>query len=288
MSVKQFIPTIWSARCLARLNDNLIFGQVVNRDYEGEIRDVGDTVKINEIGPVTIRDYTRNTTSDITVEKLEDAQKELKISEAKYFAFEVDDVDKRQAKGDYLAKAMDEAMWGMRNAIDEFVAALHSSAGETIGSSGSGKDVASTSVLKYLSEVQQKLDEANVPYGSRWLIIPPWFAQKMVLAGMTKLGSAATGLMRNAQLDLGPVNYGFNSVLVSNNVVNGTPAGNNAKILAGYRDSISLVTQILNTEAVRPSKSFADMVKGLAVYGAKVVRPSTLVCLTADYQAEAT
>jgi hypothetical protein len=280
-------PEIWSGILLSRLNDRLVFGNVVNRDYEGEISNFGDVVKINEIGPVTINTYNSTSTDALTVQSLSDAQKQLRIDQAKYFAFWVDDVDSAQIKPKVMDAGNQEAAWGMANNIDEYIAALYTEAALTVGgSAAAGVDVTSTNTLKYLSIAQQVLDENNVPEVGRWAVVPPWFAQKMVLAQIIHDTNNSRALASGM---IGQGIFGFD-VYVSNNVTNGTPAADLAAILFGYRGSISLAVQVLTTETVRPALDggFKTLVKGLVVYGAKVVRPNTLGVLHADYTAEAT
>jgi hypothetical protein len=102
------------------------------------------------------------------------------------------------------------------------------------------------------------------------MVVPPWFAQKMVLAGIIRNTDNSAQIMSGRA----PVNFmGFN-VYVSNNVSGGVPAADNCKIMCGYSGTIALVVQLLNVEAVRPAKQFTDLVKGLLVYGIKVVRPT--------------
>ncbi|MCK4826645.1 P22 coat protein - protein 5 domain protein, partial [bacterium] len=283
MSIKAFIPTIWSNQILNRLRDILIYQSICNTDYEGEIAQAGDTVKINEIGPITIQSYTRNSTADITWEFLTDAQKELKIDQSPYFAFAVDDLDKAQAKPNVLPEAMNEAAWGLTNNVDEYIAAFHGQAGITtgLGATGTGKDVTSGTVLNYISLVAARMDQANVPMAGRWMVVPPWFHHKMILAKVTKdIGFTDQTLVRGGFIGNF---YGFN-IFWSNNVVN-PDFEDNAKVMAGYRGTISLAFQIRKVEAVRPAKQFIDLIKGMLLYGAKVVRPASLACLTADYKA---
>jgi len=284
MGVGSFIPQVWSAQVLGDLLDSLVYGQVANRDYQGEITQAGDVVKINEIGDITIRDYTRNSTSALTLEYLSDAQKELKVDQQKYFAFEVDDVDAAQARGNYMTEAMRKAAWGLGNAIDEYIAAMHSQAGITLGTTAAGKHVTSSNVTKYIAEIGSRLDAANVPTMGRWIVGPPWFVMALYAAGVNK------DTDNSRALQMGPGYYaqfmGFN-IFSSNNVVNGAYT-DGAKIMAGYSGTISLAVQILNTEAFRSTDRFTDVVRGLAVFGAKVVRPTTLYCLSADYDAETT
>ena len=278
------VPEVWSDLLLSRLNDALVYRNVVNTDYEGEIRNFGDTVKINEIGPVTISSYSATSTSGLTVQSLSDAQKMLKVDQAKSFAFWVDDIDQLQTKPKVMAEAMSEASWGMANNIDEYIAALHSEAGLVVGGTAvTGQDITSTNVLKYLSIAQTKLDEANVPEAGRWMVVPPWFAHKLILARIVHDTNNSATL---AQGLLGRGIYGFD-IYKSNNVVNGGST-DLAKIMCGYRGSISLAVQVIKVETVRPSFHFKTLVKGLVVYGAKVVRPGTLGVLHADYTAEAT
>jgi hypothetical protein len=278
-------PEIWVGQLLDRMNDATVFRSVVNTDYQGQITNFGDTVKISEIGPVSINTYSATSTSGLTVQALSEAQQILKIDQAKSFSFWVDDIDVAQINTDAMNQAMNEASWGFANNVDEYIAALHSQAGIVVGgTSATGIDITSTNVIKYLSIAQQKLDEMNVPEAGRWMVVPPWFAHKLVLARIIQDTNNSANLSRGF---LGSDIYGF-TVYKSNNVVNGTPAGNGARILCGYRGSISYANQILKVETVRPSFHFKTLVKGLMVYGAKVVRPNALGVLYADYTAEAT
>lgn len=109
MAISTFIPTIWEARLLAHLDKALVYGNLCNRDYEGDIRNYGDTVKINQIGNVEVKDYTKGT--PITVDEIDGTPTELHIDQQKYFAFHVDDVDAAQANVNLvdLKGALDDA-----------------------------------------------------------------------------------------------------------------------------------------------------------------------------------
>lgn len=285
-----FIPEVWAGTILSRLNDALVFRSVVNTDYEGEITGYGDVVKINEIGPITVNSYNATSTSALTVQSISDAQKLLQINQAKYFAFWIDDLDMAQTKPKLMNEAQQESAWALANNIDEYIAALYTEAALVAGGSRSGatitgQDITSTNVLKYLSVAQSKLDEKNVPQNGRWMAVPPWFAHKLVLARIVQdtsnSGTLNTGL-------IGRGIYGFD-IYMSNNIVNGTPQGEDACILFGYRGSVSLAVQVTKVETARPALDggFKTLVKGLVVYGAKVVRPNTFGVLYADYTAEA-
>src|SRR4030043_236938 len=131
MTIANFIPAVWSANILVALRKVLVFAGLVNADYEGDITGFGDRVKINEIGEINISDYTKN--SDITWQDLDDAQKELIINQAKYFAFQIDDIDRAQAKPKLITQAMSDGAYGLKDAADAFMASKHNEAGIVTG-----------------------------------------------------------------------------------------------------------------------------------------------------------
>ena len=112
MSIQNFIPTIWSARLLNHLDKSHVYLNLLNRDYEGEIKNFGDIVKINQVGDVSIKDYTKGTDIDAP-EDITGEQQELKIDQAKYFNFAVDDVDNAQTNPKLMDKAMQRAAYAI-------------------------------------------------------------------------------------------------------------------------------------------------------------------------------
>jgi hypothetical protein len=182
MSLDNFIPEIWAAELNRAYERALVYGSsgVVNRDYEGEIRAAGDTVRINSIGDPTIGTYTKNTNIS-AVETLTDAQATLLIDQQKYFNFQVDDIDAAQQKPKVMAEAMRRAGFGLRSAVDTYIASLYTDAAGAIGSTGSPKTVtepATTSNLtayEYLVDLGTILDEADVPQDERFAVVPSWY-----------------------------------------------------------------------------------------------------------------
>jgi len=283
MALEQFIPEIWSGELLERLRKAHVFGFVANRDYEGEISQFGDIVRINTIGLIDVSDYTPNSTT-LTVQTIDDAQTQLKINQRKYFAFKVDDVDSAQTKPKIMQSAMREAAWSLRDQQDQYIASLYTDAGITsgLGTEGTPIDITSVNITEYMGLVSQKLSENDVPLETRWMIVPPWFHQKLILAKIT-LDTNNSETITNGFIGR---YLGFD-LYVSNNVSIGTPSTNaKTRIMAGYRGTITFAEQLMKMEAYRPESSFSDAVKGLALYGAKVARPSTLAVLRADYTAE--
>ena len=283
MSLNDMKPDIVSGMLLQRLNDASIFVQVTNTDYEGEITQYGQSVRILEIGPVTIRDYTPGGTSAITLEHLKDASKVLQINRSKYYAFTLDDADSAQSRVKLLDDGIDQAAWGLRDELDAFIAGLRTDAGIAVGGTAvTGQDITSTNILGAFMEAARRLDETNTPLDTRWCVGPAWFTRKAGLAGIVQLTDNGSAFREGS---VGRVE-GFD-LFTSNNVtaISGT---DRFPVLFGYRGSISMAVQVLSSEVVRPSTRFVDLAKGLDLYGAKVVRPNNLGVLYADYTAEAT
>jgi hypothetical protein len=202
----------------------------------------------------------------------------------KYFAFWLDDTDNARTSPKLMMQAMDEGAFSIANNIDYYVSRLYSDAGIAVGgTSSTGVDVTSTNVLKYLSLAQQKLDEQNTPTSGRWIVVPPWFAQKMTLSKIA-LDTSNSEVLGNGFI--GRTHYGFD-VFVSNQVYHASGT-DRAAILCGYRGSIALAVQYLATRQESSGTiGFKTLVKGLVVYGAKVIRSNNLGVLWADYIAEA-
>ena len=288
MAIDGFIPTIWSTQLLVSLKKALVFGQagVVNTDYEGEIADVGDTVKINAIGPVTVRDYTKNGVI-ATPDQLTESQSFLTIDKAKYFNFMVDDIDAVQTQPKVMGQAMQEAAYAMANSTDKIIAAaMAADAPEKVGTSGAPKTIsAATDAYNYLVDLKIAMDELNIPEQGRFAIIPAWYEGQMLKDDrFTK--SFLTNVAGQALLNGFVARVAGFDLLISNNAVhNGTAdtagaSGNNYQIIGGHRMATSFADQISKVEAYRPEDRFADAVKGLHVYGVKVVRPEALAKLT--------
>jgi len=287
MALAEFVPEIWSGRVLARLNDASVFRNVATTEFEGDISQFGDVVRINEIGRINVNAYSDTSTGALTIQTLADASKRLEINRQYYTAFFLDDVDGAQTKPKLMMSYMDQSAADLADEEDAYLATLYSDAGLAVGGTYAVPvAVSSTNVMKYLSIAQQKLDESNTPMQGRWIVVPPWFAQKMSLANIV-LNTDNKPTMGSGYI--GSTFYGFN-VFMSNNVYHKTPATNaGGAILCGYTGSIAVANQISSMQQV-PSTTigFKTLVKMLHVYGAKVIRPNNLGVLWATYTAEAT
>lgn len=277
MSINRFRPEVWSAVLLKATETALVFGspQVVNRDYEGDIAQAGDTVHITAVGDPTVGDYTTGQT--ITYEDLQDAGQTMLIDQQQHYAFKVDDVDKRQAKGDVMSEAMRRAAYRMAKRVDTYVAGLYTG----VPSANAITTTAiTTGALAYqgLINLGIKLDEADVPEDGRYVIVPSWyyglllnedkFVRVDASGGSQGLRNGLVGMVDNME------------VRKSNQCINVT--GDDYIVQAGVNAAISMAQQIIEVEALRLQTTFADAVRGLEVYGSKLVRPDHIATLTAS------
>lgn len=283
MAVTGFIPKLWSARLLNALDKSHVFANVVNRDYEGDIKKMGDTVHINTIGAVTIGTYTQNTDFSSGPETLATTDQTLTIDQAKYFNFQVDDIDAAQAAGDIMDKAMTRAAYGLADASDKYIAGILAGAADATNTvSTSAVALTSSNVYENVVKMRTILDKANVPTAGRWLVIPPEMYALILLddrfvktGGEMAEGILRTGLVAQAA--------GFD-IYLSNNCVSADVSEKLTYTITGGVDAAATYAeQIVSTEAYRPEKRFADAVKGLHVYGAKVVDKAQIACLKATF-----
>jgi len=276
MSVANFKPTVWSAELFQALDKSHVLVNLCNRDYEGDITAYGDQVKINAVGDVTVSNYAPNVTS-ITPQQLTAAQTILEIDQAKYFAFYIDDVDQAQTKPKLMGEAMRKSAYALADTADQWVAGFNSQAGATVTSTGIQSD--GGNVLAVLANAALELDLENVPAQGRWIIIPPWFHQRLITAEVLQTDGSidANATYRNGYVGKA---YGFD-IFTSNNLSTGISAvgARSHYGMAGTARAMSFAEQVVKLEAYRPENSFSDALKGLHVYGAKVVDPGALVRL---------
>lgn len=277
---------------LAAEKKALVFGGpgVVNDDYEGEISGPGTTVHITQFGDPEISSYAPN--ESIAYQELDDAGQELLIDQRFYFAFTIDDVDKRQAAGDMQSYLEDRAAYKLADTADQFIAGLYVNCAQAnilLNSSGNssltvGQELApavyggSSShpadfYLQVVLPLKVKLDEAYVPKKGRYLIVPPW--AEALLEQTQSFVSVATPAQQEVFAEglIGRVS-GFD-VYTSNNSVEFDQGGTGGGwiVQAGHPMAITFAEQIVQTEALRLQTTFADAIRGLHIYGGRLVRP---------------
>jgi hypothetical protein len=277
MALDMFTPTIWARSLLSPLYKALVFGSLVNRDYEGEIANYGDSVKINEIGDITISDYSKfqntgSTSTALSWQALTSAQKMLIIDKAKSFAFAIDSVDMAQNNPKVMAEAMTRAAYAIADEIDQDIAeAIVDGSGNIV----TAQTVSSATVLGLIATMARRLDEDNVPQSDRFLVVPPFIHQDLVESFSGGISSTAVPkIFDNGVITNGFVGsvYGFN-VLMSNNCH--TSSGT---IISGFhRSACTYAGQLTKIARVERESYFDEGVKGLYLYGIKVVRPTAIV-----------
>ena len=283
MAITTFIPELWSARLLYALDKAHVATNLVNRNYEGVIANQGDTVHINSIGAVTVKDYTRN--SNITdPEVLTTSDQTLEIDQAKYFNFQVDDVDKAQISGEIIDTAMGRSAYALADVSDAFLLktiANGVASANKIGAKATLTALTASNVYENIVKMRTKLDKANVPNTGRTIVVPPEVYALLLLDDRFAKSGSDSG--QNALLNgmVGRV-AGFD-VFMSNNCVSGNDGGSGSTayfvITAQVASATTYAEQIIKTEGYRMESRFADGVKGLHVYGAKVTDGSQIAAM---------
>jgi len=277
MSFELFKPTLWSTRYINNTDKRLVFKNVVDTSWTIA---GGKAMKVNEIGDITVSDYT---STGVTFQDIPDAQKEFPVNQKKKFAFQIKDVDKAQMNVKLMDGAMKKAAFAMGDTIDQYIASLYGQAGITnatnLGSSTTGLNLYANMMPDLITYMQRYLKESNA-HERPWCVAPPWFMQ-LIGYGMYTYGTK--------QFDApGSVNQQFTGAFPfmgfdffeSNNVSND---GTDYRIMFGTRDAIGFAMQLQEIEAVRLEAYFSDGIKGLNVYGAKVIRPDHLGCVYAQF-----
>ena len=272
MSYANFRPTIWSPVLLVALRQALIYTAFTNRDYEGEIEQAGDAVRITSVGRPTIKKYVPYVTQ-VLPEELSDSQRTLVVDQFDYFNVGVDDVDKRQARGNVIPQLIDEGAFAEAIAVDQFLSSFYTAIqsqnqiGPVTISAASPNDAYN----KILVGLKVKLDKANVvPQGRSVAISPDLHGILLQDSRFVKVNESGTDQgLRNGVVGRAA---GFD-ILLSNQ----TPTtGSDSVVIAGNDRAITFAYQLTEMEAYRPQQSFSDAIKALFVYGAKVVRPDSL------------
>lgn len=272
MSYANFIPEIWSREILYTLKKDLVGMSLVNQNYQGEIQNQGDTVKIISPEAITVGSYTG---ADITFEEGTSSTQDLAIDQQDYVAVTFDDVDEVQANVSLMDAYMEEINFATGDSTDQFILGLYTGADSSNVISSSA--ITASNIYNKITEAKKLLSLNNVPATGRWLVLSPreieLLEQSDDFTSASDLGDSTkrTGFAGRIA--------GF-EVFESNNVVE--TGGNTRHLPFGHRMAITFANQIVSMEAGRHEKKFADFVKGLHVYGGKVVRATALGDLRQD------
>ena len=281
-----FIPEIYSKKVQIALRKAAVAEAICNTDYMGEISSFGDTVNIIKEPQIAVADYTRGLT--VTSTDLTDEELVLTVDQAKSFSFKLDDLEKRFSHVNFQAIAADNAAYALRDAMDSnILAAINAGATVTTGMGttstpidigfGSGE----VDPLNQMALAAKELDEANAPEDGRWFVAAPeWYnalsnsSSKLLSVdfnagqGSIRNGLVASGLLRGFQM------YKSNN-LPTNDLSGASPAGSATAPVAlfGHMSSTAAASSMNKVETVRDTGTFSDIVRGLMVWGRKVLRP---------------
>ena len=275
MSITHFVPTIWSETLYQELQKNFVAVNHCNRDFEGEIKKKGSVVNICGLSDIVLKTYTKN--SDITSpETLSDNATQLVIDQAKFFNFQIDDINRAQCSPKLMEAAMQRAAEVIANDADRHIFSLYKSAGKTITNAKDGEETLFDTILA----AREYLYENNVGDGTElFLEVSPKVAARIL---KEKIAIPSTSEETIASGYLGSI-FGC-KIYVCNNVTVNTSGENPVhNCYLRTKRAITFADQISEVEAYRPEKRFADAVKGLHLYGAKVVYPKEFVCIGVEF-----
>lgn len=296
----RFIPTLWSSKINKRFYATTVFGEIANNDYSGEISGLGDKVVIMNSPTITINDYAIG--GSLSYERPDIQKVEMVVDKAKAFSYKINDVEKYQTKADYMSEFADAAAQQLKVAIDanilqniyndpqaanKGVAAGAKSASINLGAAGGTngslalKVVSGTAgagevnVFDLITRLSAVLDEANIPEEGRWLLVPPLFRTKLAQSAqaIALVQGGDESLYRNGkfgQIDRWTV-YSTNQLK--------TATEGTAKltyILAGHKSALCFASQIAKVENIPDPTDFGSLVRGLNVFGYKVIKPESM------------
>jgi hypothetical protein len=300
-----FIPEIWSSKLIEKFYDATVLAAISNTAYEGEIKRHGDKVKMRQRPTVTIREYQAN--QALLVDRPSATIVEMDIDKGEYFNLALDDVMKIQMDVDLMNEWSSDASEQFKITIDRKVLLSMvseataknrgSNAGRisgniTLGVNGTPVVISRTNAIDYLILMGQVLDEQNIPETGRYVILPPWFTSLLKRSDLrdASLTGDGTSVLRNGRLGMIDRFTIYSSNLLPTSTTD-VGAGNDADaatyIYAGHKNALTFASQFTEMEVMRSEQSFSNLMRGLQVYGHKVIDPTALVQLYAKPDAGA-
>ena len=284
-----FIPEIWSGKLIENFYDASVLAAISNTNYEGEIKNMGDTVNIRTTPELTIQTYVKGQT--LSVENPDKAKLQLIIDKGEYFAAVEDDVDQVQSDVNMMDMWSKDASERMKLKIDTRVLtdmltdvsadnkganAGRISGNINLGAAGADIVLSKTNVIENIVNLGTVLDEANCPESDRFLVIPAKVAGLIKQSDLKDASITGDGSspLRNGRLGM----IDRFTVYVSHNLYK---TGDDYSVVAGHKMGLTFASQMTNVETIRSETTFGNIIRGLQVYGYKVVKPealATLIC----------
>ena len=288
----EFIPEIWSGKIIEKFYDATVLAAIANTDYEGEITAYGDKVNIRTKPDIAIRDY--NAYDTLTSDAPSSTGVELLIDRGKYWSTVLDDVMEVQSDLDHLSMWADDASESMKIDIDTDVLAglsvdiAASNQGSTAGvQTGTSIDLGAAAAPVTLTALNaigkiidcgQILDENNIPETGRWVVIPAWLAAMIKTSELKDASLTGDGvsMLRNGRLGM----IDRFTLYSSNLLPYGTTDAAHS-IFFGHSHGLTFASQLTKVETLRAESTFGTLLRGLQVFGFKVVDGSALGILYA-------
>ena len=289
LSQGNFTPQIFSQKVQKFFRRASVVEDITNTDYAGEIENFGDTVRLIKEPQITVQDYARGTA--VSTQDLADDQITMTVDQGAYFAFKVDDIEERQSHVNFEALATSSGAYSLKKNYDynvlKFIYDNASTSASDTGTDGSpiDGDNATDTLADVVSAAKKVLDKNSVPEENRWLVAPPEFFQQLRKAGaklsdQSVMADGGSSQIRNGKVTDRPL-FGFNmyqtnAIAVSSgsaaNHTFGSSGSNEFAFLYGHMSAVATVNHIAKTELIRDPDSFADVVRGLHVFGRKILR----------------
>lgn len=266
-----FIPELWSLKLNNMLEKNCVMLQCVNRNWEGEIKQQGDKVKIITPADVSVSTLTAD---NITYESLNPTSKTLEINQKKFFAFKIDDVAKAQTNTDIMEAHLGNAKKAIEEVQDSYLLALHTdvTSENTVGSEDSPIELSKSTIYEQFVKLSLALKNSNAVYAGvkPWVVINPNIEAYLLQSPeFISAHNVADTTLREGSIG----RIAGMDVLVSTNL---TEVNDKYYVLAGTNEAITFASQLAKIESLRDKDSFSDLVRGLYLYGAKTVQPKAL------------
>lgn len=296
-----FIPTLWAAKFIEKFYDATVLAAISNTDYEGEIRNMGDQVKIRTRPTISVANY--QATQALVVTRPSAPVVDLLIDKGKYFNTVLDDVMDIQSDVEHLSLWADDASEQMKIAVDTEGLAFSLINGGTVAankgltagrisgdlrlgatttpafvapaSQGTGdgsSNVNDRSVIDHLVDLGQVLDEQNIPENGRFVIVPSWYGAMIKRSELRDASISGDGssMLRNGRLGMVDRFTIYVSNLLPTGVAGGLAAAEFA-VYAGHKNGLTFASQMTKVETLRSESTFGTLLRGLQVFGLSVI-----------------
>jgi len=287
----QFIPELWASKFLTKLYAKQVLAAISNTDYEGTIKKYGDIVIVRTIPTGTIREYAKG--QDLIFENLESPSTNLPIDHGRYFATVIDSVDRYQSDLKLLDAFSQDYTEQMANNIDTHVLAslkgeahasnINAAAGAisgdiNLGAAGAPFQVAKDNVIDFIVDCGVVVGEQNVPKEGCWMVVPEWFGGIISKSDIKDASMTGDGksVLRNGRIG---VIWPFEIFLSNNLPITADGSGVNAwDVPFGNKMGLTFASQFTEMKKFEPERTFGEAIKGLNVFGHKVMIPEAIGC----------